>query len=82
MLSVAIFALGSGTSGAATNEGTFLLGRALQGTGGGGINMLIDLIICDLVPLRERPRFISIVNAVFAIGKSAHLSLEYFRTNL
>jgi MFS family permease len=71
LLAVAIYVLGSGISGGATNESTFLVGRAFQGTGGGGINMLIDLIICDLVPLRERPRFIGIVNAVFAIGKPA-----------
>ena len=69
LLSVAIFILGSGISGGAKNESMFIAGRAIQGTGGGGLNMLIDLIICDLVPLRERPRFIGIVNAVFAIGE-------------
>ena len=47
-----------------------IAGRAIQGVGGGGINMLIDLIICDLVPLRERPKFLGIVAVVFAIGTS------------
>ncbi|KEF60663.1 uncharacterized protein A1O9_02224 [Exophiala aquamarina CBS 119918] len=32
--------------------------------------MLIDLVICNLVLLCERPGFISIANAVFAIGTS------------
>lgn len=32
--------------------------------------MLIELIICDLVPLRERPKFLSLVAVVFAIGTS------------
>lgn len=29
-------------------------GRTVQGIGGGGCSMMIDMIICDLVPLRER----------------------------
>jgi len=32
--------------------------------------MLIELIICDLVPLRERPKFLGLVAAIFAIGTS------------
>ena len=40
LLAVAIYVLGSGVSRGAAKESTFLVGRALQGTGGGGINML------------------------------------------
>jgi len=31
-----------------------IAGRTVQGIGGGGCSMMIDMIICDLVPLRER----------------------------
>ncbi|KAF7511634.1 hypothetical protein GJ744_003797 [Endocarpon pusillum] len=67
---VAIFLLASGIGGGATTEGMLISGRAIQSAGGGGLNVMIDLIIRDLVPLRERPEFISIVSAMFAIGTS------------
>lgn len=34
--------------------GMLIAGRTIQGIGGGGCSMLLDMIICDLVPLRER----------------------------
>ena len=67
---VAVFALGSGISGGATSTAMLIGGRAVQGIGGGGINMLIDLIVCDLVPLRERGNFMGVIFGVFTIGTS------------
>ncbi|KAI8632628.1 major facilitator superfamily domain-containing protein [Xylariaceae sp. FL1651] len=46
-------------------------GRSIQGIGSGAIMMLLDLIICDLVPLRERPKYLGIVFA--SSGVSAAL---------
>lgn len=66
--SVAIFTLGSGICGGASTGTVLIVGRAIQGLGSGGLNMLIDLIICDLVPLRDRGKFIGIINVFFAIG--------------
>jgi MFS family permease len=60
--------LGSGICGGASNEGMLIAGRTLQGIGGGGVNMLIELIVCDLVPLRERPKFMGVVFILFAVG--------------
>ncbi|KAF3345519.1 Putative 3-hydroxyacyl-CoA dehydratase [Verticillium dahliae VDG2] len=68
IISVAIFTVGSGICGGANNAETLIVGRAIQGLGSGGLNMLIDLIICDLIPLRERGKFIGLVNLVFAVG--------------
>ncbi|XXH02253.1 hypothetical protein Hte_008622 [Hypoxylon texense] len=67
---VAIFALGSGISGGATSAGMLIAGRAIQGAGGGGVILMIEMIICDLVPLRDRGKFMGIIFAVFAIGSS------------
>ncbi|KAI0109859.1 major facilitator superfamily domain-containing protein [Daldinia grandis] len=67
---VAIFALGSGISGGATSAGMLIAGRAIQGAGGGGINLMIEMIVCDLVPLRNRGKFMGIIFGVFAIGTS------------
>ncbi|KAI0107210.1 MFS general substrate transporter [Nemania sp. FL0031] len=61
LVAVALFLLGSGLSGGAINVGMLISGRSIQGIGSGAIMMLLDLIICDLVPLRERPKYLGIV---------------------
>ena len=38
--------------------------------GSGGINMIVDVIVSDLVPLRERGNFMAIVLTVYFIGTS------------
>ena len=48
--SVVLLMVGSAIAGWATNSGMLIAGRAVQGVGSGGINMLVELIICDLVP--------------------------------
>ncbi|KAI1350847.1 major facilitator superfamily domain-containing protein [Xylaria sp. FL0043] len=68
LIVVALFALGSGTSGGTNNAATLISSRAVQGIGGGGINLLIELIVSDLVPLRERGTYFDIVFGVFSFG--------------
>lgn len=68
MAIVAFFTLGSGTSGGATNGAILIAGRAVQGIGSGGIYIIIDIIVSDLVPLRVRGNYISIVLIVYTIG--------------
>ncbi|KAI0470523.1 multidrug resistance protein fnx1 [Xylariaceae sp. FL0804] len=67
---VATFTLGSGICGGARNEATIIVGRAVQGIGSGGLNMIVDVIISDLVPLRERGNYIAIILTVYSIGTS------------
>jgi Major Facilitator Superfamily len=47
-----------------------IAGRAVQGIGAGGINILIDLIVCDLVPLRERSQFVGLLFIVVSAGSA------------
>lgn len=80
---VAIFVLGSGISGGANNESMLFACCAIQGVGGGGLNVMIDLIVCDLVPLAERPKFMGIVSAMFALAHPwAPLSVEAWSSTL
>ncbi|KAL7907579.1 major facilitator superfamily domain-containing protein [Trichoderma velutinum] len=65
---VSFFAFGSGISGGASNAAMMIAGRAIQGIGGGGINFMIELIVSDLVPLRDRGTFMGVVFAVFSLG--------------
>lgn len=59
--SVALFTLGSGISGGATTAGMLIAGRTAQGAGAGGINVLIDIVCCDLVPMRERGKYLGLM---------------------
>lgn len=68
--SVLIFLAGSAICGAAQNTAMLIVGRGIQGVGGGGINMLVDVIICDLVPLRERGKFIGMLFAIISMTAS------------
>jgi Major Facilitator Superfamily len=45
-------------------------GRVLQGLGGSGISVLVETIVCDLVPLRERGNYMAMVFGMIALGSS------------
>ncbi|KAF2198587.1 MFS general substrate transporter [Delitschia confertaspora ATCC 74209] len=68
LFAVCMFMLGSGISGGAPNMGILILGRVIQGMGGGGISMLSNLIVSDLVPLRDRGQFMALVLIAMAVG--------------
>ncbi|KAK4185241.1 putative MFS-type transporter YusP [Podospora australis] len=61
--SVVLFTLGSGLAGGANSPAMFIAGRAVQGLGAGGIYVLIEIVACDLLPLRERGKWLGIINA-------------------
>ncbi|ORY17100.1 MFS general substrate transporter-like protein [Clohesyomyces aquaticus] len=68
IFAVAVFALGSGISGGATSMQMLIAGRAIQGIGGGGLTMLPNLIISDIVPLRERGTYLAIIFLSITVG--------------
>jgi MFS family permease len=45
-----------------------LVGRSFQGVGGGGITVLTEILIADLIPLRERGKWFSIRSGTWALG--------------
>ncbi|KAI0450198.1 major facilitator superfamily domain-containing protein [Xylaria acuta] len=61
---------GSGISGGSTSTTMLIAGRAVQGIGGRGINLMIEMIVCDRVPLRDRGRFTGVIFVIFAIETS------------
>ncbi|KZL75583.1 major facilitator superfamily protein [Colletotrichum tofieldiae] len=68
LVSVIIFAAGSAVCGAANNAATLIGGRAVQGLGAAGINTLVEIILCDLLPLRERGQFMGLLFLFIVIG--------------
>ncbi|KAF1962664.1 MFS general substrate transporter [Byssothecium circinans] len=45
-----------------------IAGRTVQGLGSGGVMLMVELIVCDLVPLKERGTYLGIVLSVSALG--------------
>lgn len=68
-----LFALTFFTAGAivcalAGNFTVLLVGRTIQGVGGGGIIALTYVVVTDLVTLRERGKWFGLISAMWAIG--------------
>ena len=68
LFSVILFALGSGIAAGAKDSAMLVSGRTIQGLGSGGLFVLLDLVVCDLVPLRERGKYLGFMLSTAAIG--------------
>ena len=68
MLAIFTFGMGSAICGWANSGAVLILGRTVQGLGTGGIDLFAELILSDLVPLRQRGAYMSIKHCVFATG--------------
>jgi EmrB/QacA subfamily drug resistance transporter len=66
-VSVGLFLVGSVVCGAAHSMAMLIGARALQGVGAGGLMILSQTTIADLVPPRERGRFQGLVAGTFAL---------------
>jgi MFS family permease len=62
------FILGSALCGAATNEAMMLAGRALQGIASQNSILLVEMVIADLVPLRERSKYIGMTLGLASVA--------------
>jgi EmrB/QacA subfamily drug resistance transporter len=68
---IALFMAGSLIGGASGSMEQLILGRAVQGLGGGGLMILAQAIIADVVPARERGRYMGVMGGVFAVSSVA-----------
>ncbi|KAF2253237.1 MFS general substrate transporter [Trematosphaeria pertusa] len=70
-LSLVLFAAGAIIAALANNFTVILVGRSIQGVGGGGIIALTEIVVTDMVPLRERGKWFSLISGMWAIGTVA-----------
>ncbi|KAF2459997.1 major facilitator superfamily domain-containing protein [Lineolata rhizophorae] len=68
MLSLALFGAGAIIAAVADNFTVVLVGRSIQGVGGGGIIVLTEVVVTDMVPLRERGKWFSFISSMWAVG--------------
>lgn len=66
--SIALFTIGSIICAAGPDVPAMLAGRTIQGIGGGGITSVNLIILSDLVPLRQRGRYLGLIQVPFGLG--------------
>ena len=68
LLSMTLFAAGSLAFALAHSMRTLIAGRVLQGIGGGGIDVLADVILADITTLEERSLWLGLMGIPIAVG--------------
>ncbi|KAH6611981.1 major facilitator superfamily domain-containing protein [Boeremia exigua] len=68
LLSLTFFTVGTILCSVAHDFTVLLTGRSIQGIGGGGIITITQVIFCDIVPLRQRPKYFAMVLGSWSIG--------------
>jgi EmrB/QacA subfamily drug resistance transporter len=68
---ILLFMAGSVIGALAPTMEILIAGRVVQGLGGGGLMILSQAIIADVVPARERGKYMGAMGAVFAVSSVA-----------
>ncbi|MEU9344212.1 MFS transporter [Streptomyces sp. NPDC048278] len=68
---ILVFAVGSALAGRAQTMDQLIAFRAVQGVGAGGLMIGVQAIIADIVPPRQRGRFMGLIGAAFGLASVA-----------
>src|SRR3954465_1926382 len=66
-----LFLIGSALCGAAQSMTELIAFRAIQGLGGGGLIVLTQAVVGDIVPPRERGKYVGLFGGVFGVASVA-----------
>ncbi|RLY94465.1 DHA2 family efflux MFS transporter permease subunit [Kocuria tytonicola] len=68
---IVLFLIGSVMGASAGTMSWLITARVVQGLGGGGLMILAQTSIADVVPARERGKYMGVMGAVFAVSSVA-----------
>ncbi|MEV6614366.1 MFS transporter [Streptomyces sp. NPDC051051] len=68
---IVVFVVGSALAGRARTMDQLIAFRAVQGVGAGGLMIGVQAIIADIVPPRQRARFMGLIGAAFGLASVA-----------
>ena len=71
IFAIVAFMAGSVVGALADSMGWLIVARALQGLGGGGLMILSQAVIADVIPPRDRGRYMGVIGGVFAFSSVA-----------
>ena len=82
LVAILIFLAGSMLAGLSQTMAELIGFRALQGIGAGGLMVGAQAIIADIVPPRDRGRYMGLIGSVFAVASVAGPLLGGFLTGI
>lgn len=68
VLANVVFMVGSIVAALSNSIGQLIVGRVIQGLGGGGLIILVSIAISDLFSMRERPKYYAFVGLTWAVA--------------
>ena len=68
LIAILLFAIGSGVAGGSINSAMLISGRTIQGLGTGGLYVLSDIILCDVISPSDRGPYLSAGISTAALG--------------
>jgi fucose permease len=70
LVAAAIFFIGSLLAGVSVSIGMLIAARAIQGIGGGGLIILVNICISDLFSMRNRGTYFGVIGMVWAFASA------------
>ncbi|KAF1843630.1 MFS general substrate transporter, partial [Cucurbitaria berberidis CBS 394.84] len=67
-IALGFFFVGAIVFAVAQNMATVIAGRVLQGLGGGGLDVLSEVIVTDMTTMKERPLWVGLLSFPMAVG--------------